>query len=146
MCELRDVFIVGAVRTAIGSFLGALKNFTAADLGGLTIKEAVKRAGIKGDDVDEVIMGNVVSAGIGQAPAKQAAMKGGIPPTVSCFAVNKVCGSGLKAVMLAAQAIKAGDANCIVAGGMESMSNAPHYIFGARGGFKYGNQTLVDGR
>ncbi|HDJ22670.1 MAG TPA: acetyl-CoA C-acyltransferase, partial [Candidatus Aminicenantes bacterium] len=101
MCELRDVFIVGAARTPIGSYLGALKNFTAPDLGGIAIREAVHRAGLNGDDVDEVIMGNVVSAGIGQAPAKQAAVKGGIPYTVSCFAVNKVCGSALKAVALA---------------------------------------------
>jgi acetyl-CoA C-acetyltransferase len=109
------------------------------------IREAVQRAGIAPDAVEEVIMGIVVQGGVGQAPARQAAIKAGIPATVPSFAVNKVCGSGLKAVMLAAQAIKAGDADCIVAGGMESMSNAPHYVFGARTGFKYGNQTLVDG-
>jgi acetyl-CoA C-acetyltransferase len=144
MCELRDVFIVGAVRTAIGSFLGALKNFKAADLGGLTIKEAMKRAGIKGDDVDEVIMGNVVSAGIGQAPAKQAAMKGGIPPTVSCFAVNKVCGSALKAVALGTQAIWLEEKEIVVAGGMESMSQAPHLVWGAREGVKFGDLQMKD--
>ena len=103
MCELGDVFIVGAARTAIGNFLGSLKNFRAPELGGFAINEAVKRAGISGEDVEEVIMGNVVSGGLGQAPAKQAAVNGGIPYTVSCFAVNKVCGSALKAVALAAQ-------------------------------------------
>ena len=144
MCELRDVFIVGAARTAIGSFLGSLKNFTAPELGGLVIKEAVKRAGIKAEDVDEVIMGNVVSAGIGQAPAKQAAVKGGIPYTVSTFAVNKVCGSALKAVALAAQAIWLEEKEIIVAGGMESMSQAPHLLWGARDGVKFGDMKLKD--
>ena len=144
MCELRDVFIVGAARTAIGSFLGTLKNFTAPELGGLAIKEAVKRAGIKAEDVDEVIMGNVVSAGIGQAPAKQAAVKGGIPYTVSAFAVNKVCGSALKAVALAAQAIWHEEKEIVVAGGMESMSQAPHLLWGAREGVKFGDMKLKD--
>lgn len=144
MCELRDVFIVSAVRTAIGSFLGTLKNFTAPDLGGFAIKEVVKRAGISGEDVDEVIMGNVVSAGIGQAPAKQAAMKGGIPPTVSCFAINKVCGSALKAVALAAQAIWLEEKEIIVAGGMESMSQAPHLLWGVREGVKFGDMKMKD--
>lgn len=144
MCELRDVFIVGAARTAIASFLGTLKNFTAPELGGLAIKEAVKRAGIKPEDVDEVIMGNVVSAGIGQAPAKQAAVKGGIPYTVSAFAVNKVCGSALKAVVLAAQAIWLEEKEIIVAGGMESMSQAPHLLWGAREGVKFGDMKLKD--
>jgi acetyl-CoA C-acetyltransferase len=144
MCELRDVFIVGAARTAIGSFLGSLKNFRAPELGGLAIKEAVKRAGIKAEDVDEVIMGNVVSAGIGQAPAKQAAVKGGIPYTVSAFAVNKVCGSALKAVALAAQAIWLEEKEIIIAGGMESMSQAPHLLWGAREGVKFGDMKLKD--
>jgi len=144
MCELRDVFIVSAARTAIGNFLGTLKSFKASDLGGFTIKEAVKRAGISGEDVDEVIMGNVVSAGIGQAPAKQAAMKGGIPPTVSCFAVNKVCGSALKAVALAAQAIWLEEKEIIVAGGMESMSQAPHLVWGVREGVKFGDIKMKD--
>jgi len=144
MCELRDVFIVSAVRTPIGSFLGALKNFKATDLGGLVIKEAVKRAGIVSKDVEEVIMGNVVSAGIGQSPAKQAAVKGGIPYTVSCFSVNKVCGSALKAVALAAQAIWLEEKNIIVAGGMESMSQAPHLVWGAREGIKFGDLKMVD--
>jgi acetyl-CoA C-acetyltransferase len=144
MCELRDVFIVGAARTAIGNFLGTLKDFKATDLGGFAIREAAKRAAVKGEDVDEVIMGNVVSAGIGQAPAKQAAMKGRIPATVSCFAVNKVCGSALKAVCLAAQAIWLEEKEIIVAGGMESMSQAPHLLWGAREGVKFGDMKIKD--
>ena len=144
MCELRDVFIVGAVRTAIGNFLGSLKNFKAPELGGFAIKEAVKRAGISGEDVEEVIMGNVVSGGLGQAPAKQAAVKGGIPYTVSCFAVNKVCGSALKAVALAAQSIWLEEKNIIVAGGMEGMSQAPHLLWGVREGVKFGDMKIKD--
>lgn len=144
MCELRDVFVVGAARTAIGNFLGTLKNFKATDLGGLAIKEVVNRAGIKGEDADEVIMGNVVSAGIGQAPAKQAAVKGGIPPTVSCFAVNKVCGSALKAVVLGTQAIWLEEKEIVIAGGMESMSQAPHLVWGVREGVKFGDLKMKD--
>lgn len=144
MCELRDVFIVSAARTAIGSFMGSLKSFTAPELGGMAIKEALKRAGIKGADVGEVIMGNVVSAGLGQASAKQAAVKGGLPYTVSCFAVNKVCGSALKAVVLAAQAIWIEEKDIVVAGGMESMSQAPHLLWGAREGIKFGDMKLKD--
>ena len=144
MCELRDVFIVGAARTAIGNFLGSLKNFKAPELGGFAIKEVVKRAGISGEDVEEVIMGNVVSGGLGQAPAKQAAVKGGIPYTVSCFAVNKVCGSALKAVALAAQSIWLEEKNIIVAGGMESMSQAPHLLWGVREGVKFGDMKIKD--
>ena len=144
MCELRDVFIVGAARTAIGNLLGSLKNFKAPELGGFAIKEAVKRAGISGEDVEEVIMGNVVSGGLGQAPAKQAAVKGGIPYTVSCFAVNKVCGSALKAVALAAQSIWLEEKNIIVAGGMESMSQAPHLLWGVREGVKFGDMKIKD--
>ena len=144
MCEVRDVFIVGAARTAIGNFLGTLKGFKASDLGGMAIAEAVRRAGLAGDDIDEVIMGNVVSAGIGQAPAKQASIKGGLPPTVSCFAVNKVCGSGLKAVHLAAQAIWLEEKEIIIAGGMESMSQAPHLLWGAREGVKFGDMKMKD--
>jgi len=144
MCELRDVFIVGAARTAIGSFLGSLKNFKAPELGGFAIKEAVKRAGISGEDVEEVIMGNVVSGGVGQGPAKQAAVKGGIPYTVSCFAVNKVCGSALKAVALAAQSIWLEEKNIIVAGGMEGMSQAPHLLWGVREGVKFGDMKIKD--
>lgn len=144
MCELRDVFIVGAARTAIGNFLGSLKNFKAPELGGFAIKEAVKRAGISGEDVEEVIIGNVVSGGVGQGPAKQAAVKGGIPYTVSCFAVNKVCGSALKAVALAAQSIWLEEKNIIVAGGMEGMSQAPHLLRGVREGVKFGDMKIKD--
>ncbi len=144
MCELKDVFIVGAARTAIGNFLGSLKNFKAPELGGFAIKEAVKRAGISGEDVEEVIMGNVVSGGLGQGPAKQAAVKGGIPYTVSCFAVNKVCGSALKAVALAAQSIWLEEKNIIVAGGMEGMSQAPHLLRGVREGVKLGDMKVKD--
>lgn len=144
MCELRDVFIVGAARTPIGSFLGTIKNFKATDLGGIAIKEAVRRAGITGEDVDEVIMGNVVSAGVGQAPAKQALVKGGIPPTVNSFAVNKVCGSGLKAVHLAAQSIWLEENEIVVAGGMESMSQSPHMAWGLRDGVKMGDIQMKD--
>ena len=144
MCDLREVFILGAARTPVGRFLGALKNFKATDLGGLAIQETVKRAGITSQDVDEVIMGNVVSAGVGQAPAKQALMKGGIPPTVSSFAVNKVCGSGLKAVALAAQSIWLEENEIVIAGGMESMSQAPHLLWGAREGVKMGDMKLID--
>jgi len=144
MCDLRDVFIVGAARTPIGSFLGTIKDFKAPELGGIAIKEALKRAGITGEDVDEVIMGNVVSAGAGQAPAKQALMKGGIPPTVNSFAVNKVCGSGLKAVHLAAQSIWLEENEIVVAGGMESMSQAPHMVWGMRNGVKMGDVQMKD--
>ena len=144
MCELRDVFIVSACRTAIGNFLGGVRQISAPELGGIVIKEAIKRAGITGEDLDEVIMGNVVSAGMGQAPAKQAAVKGGVPYTVSCFAVNKVCGSALKAVSLAAQAIWLEEKEIIIAGGMESMSKAPHLLWGAREGVKFGDMKMKD--
>jgi acetyl-CoA C-acetyltransferase len=137
--------IVSAVRTPIGRFQGGLTPLSAPELGAVAIREAVRRAGVGAGDVSEVIMGNVVQGGVGQAPARQAALKGGLPGTVAALTINKVCGSGLKAVMLAAQAVKAGDADCLVAGGMESMSNAPYYLFGLRGGVKFGNQTLVDG-
>jgi acetyl-CoA C-acetyltransferase len=144
VCEVRDVFIVGAARTAIGTFLGSLKDFTAPELGGIAIKEALKRANCKPEDVDEVIMGNVVQGGIGQAPAKQAAVKGGIPYTVSSFAVNKVCGSALKAVALGAQAIQLEEKEMVVAGGMESMSKAPHVVWGLREGIKFGDVQMKD--
>src|SRR5881396_3643024 len=137
--------ILSAVRTPIGRFLGGLSPLAAPRLGALVIKEAVRRAGVEAAVVDEVIMGNVLQGGVGQAPARQAAIHAGLPGTVPALTVNKVCGSGLKAVMLAAQAIKAGDAQCIVAGGMESMSNAPHYVYGMRAGIKAGNSQLVDG-
>jgi acetyl-CoA C-acetyltransferase len=137
--------ILGAVRTPIGRYLGALAPVTAPQLGALVIREAVRRAGIDAGAIDEVIMGQVLQGGVGQAPARQAAIHAGLPSGIPAVTVNKVCGSGLKAVMLAAQAIKAGDAQCVVAGGMESMSNAPHYLFGMRRGVRIGNSTLVDG-
>ena len=139
-----EVVIVSAVRTAIGSFMGALKDVPATELGGIVIKEALNRAGVEGGSVDEVIMGNVLQAGLGQNPARQAAMKAGLPETVPSMTINKVCGSGLKAVHLAVQAIKAGDADIIVAGGMENMSQAPYLVKGAREGFKMGDQKMVD--
>ena len=140
-----DVFIVGAARTPIGKFLGALSTLRASDLGAVAIRAALGRAGITGNDVDEVLMGHVVQGGQGQAPARQALMKAGINPVVGAVTINKVCGSGLKATMLGAQAIKAGDADCVVTGGMESMSTAPHYLFTGRTGQKLGDTTLRDG-
>ena len=140
-----DVFIVGAARTPIGKFLGGLAGLKASDLGAIAIREAMQRAGVSGTEVDEVLMGHVVQGGQGQAPARQAQIKAGIDPRVGAVTINKVCGSGLKAVMLAAQAIKAGDADCIVAGGQESMSSAPHYLFGGRTGQKLGDSVLKDG-
>jgi acetyl-CoA C-acetyltransferase len=137
--------IVSAVRTPIGRYLGGLSSFTAPKLGALTIREAVSRARVDATAVEEVIMGQVVQGGSGQAPARQALIHSGLPAAIPALTINKVCGSGLKAVMLAAQAIKAGDAECIVAGGQESMSNAPHYVYGMRNGIKAGNQTMVDG-
>src|SRR6476661_5011238 len=137
--------IVSAARTPIGKFLGGLAPLTAPELGAVAIREAVKRSGIDLSAIEEVIMGNVIQGGVGQAPARQAAIKGGVPETVSALTINKVCGSGLKAVMLAAQSIKAGDRQVVVAGGQESMSNAPYYIYGMRNGVKLGDQKLVDG-
>jgi acetyl-CoA C-acetyltransferase len=137
--------IVSAARTPIGKFLGGLSTLSAPDLGAAAIKAALERAGLPASDVQEVIMGNVIQGGVGQAPARQAQLKAGIPAGVSALTVNKVCGSGLKAVMLAAQAIKAGDREVIVAGGQESMSNAPYYVYGMRSGVKLGDQTMVDG-
>jgi acetyl-CoA C-acetyltransferase len=136
--------ILSAVRTPIGRFQGTLAPLKATELGAIAVKEAVRRAGLPAETVNEVIMGNVVSAGLGQNPARQAAIHGGIPDRVGAFTVNKVCGSGLKAAMLAAQAIKCGDAEAIVAGGMESMSNAPYLVPGARDGLRLGNGKLVD--
>src|SRR5947209_2094735 len=136
--------IVGAARTPTGKFLGNLASFTAPQLGAIVIKEAVRRSGIAPDAIDEVIMGNVVSAGVGQSPARQAAIHSGLPVDIPAFTVNKVCGSGLKAVMLAAQAIRAGDEQAFVAGGMESMSNAPYLLTKARTGYRMGNGEIVD--
>jgi acetyl-CoA C-acetyltransferase len=126
--------IVSAARTPIGKFLGALSTLSAPELGAVAIRAALERGRVPVEEVEEVIMGNVVQGGVGQAPARQAAIKSGLPTSVSALTVNKVCGSGLKAVMLAAQAIRAGDARVIVAGGQESMSNAPYYTYGMRNG------------
>lgn len=139
-----EVVIVSAVRTAIGSFNGSLKNVSAAELGAVVIKEALNQAGIEPGQVSEVILGNVLQSGLGQNPARQAAMKAGLPQEVPAMTINKVCGSGLKAVHLATQAIIAGDADIIVAGGMENMSQAPYLLKNARDGFKMGDQKLVD--
>ncbi len=137
--------ILSACRTPVGKYLGGLAPLTAPQLGALVVKEAVRRAAVDGASVDEVILGNVLQGGEGQAPARQAAIHAGLAGVIPAMTINKVCGSGLKAVMLAAQAIKAGDAQCLVAGGMESMSNAPHYVYGMRGGIKAGDSSLVDG-
>jgi acetyl-CoA C-acetyltransferase len=142
---MNEVVIIAAVRTPIGSFGGALSTLSATDLGAAAIKGALSRAAVQPDQVQEVYMGNVVSANLGQAPAKQAALKAGLPATIPCTTINKVCASGTKAIMLAAQAIQLGQADVIVAGGMESMSNAPYYVPKARFGYKYGNAELVDG-
>jgi acetyl-CoA C-acetyltransferase len=144
MAEIKDAVIVSAVRTPVGKFQGSLKNFSATDLGALVVRESVKRAGVAPEDVDEVIMGCVIQAGLGQNPARQAALRGGIPSTVAAVTVNKVCGSGLKAVMMAAQGIQLGDNEIVVAGGMESMSNAPYLLPKAREGYRLGNGELVD--
>jgi acetyl-CoA C-acetyltransferase len=141
----REVVIVGAARTPIGAFMGALASVPAPKLGATAIKAALERAGVKPEQVEEVYMGCVLSAGVGQAPARQAALFAGLPNGVPCTTVNKVCGSGLKAVMLGAQAILTGDAEVVVAGGMESMSNVPYYLTKARTGYRMGNDTLVDG-
>ena len=142
---MNEVVIISAVRTPIGSFGGVLSTLSATDLGAAAIRGALSRAGVAPDQVQEVYMGNVVSANVGQAPAKQAALKAGLPPSVPCTTINKVCASGTKAIMLAAQAIQLGQTDIIVAGGMESMSNAPYYVPKARFGYKYGNAELVDG-
>lgn len=139
-----EVVIVSAVRTAIGSFQGALKDVPATKLGALVIEEALTRAGISKDQVDEVIMGNVLQAGLGQNPARQASILAGLPQQVPAMTINKVCGSGLKTIHLATQAIKAGDAEIVVAGGMENMSQAPYLLMGARDGYRMGNQQAVD--
>jgi len=139
-----DAVILSAVRTPIGKFLGELADLSAPKLGSLAAAEALKRAGIAADQVDEVIFGNVVQAGVGQNPARQAALAAGFPDRIAAYTVNKVCGSGLKAVMLAAQAIRAGDAQVVLAGGMESMSRAPHLLINSRTGTKFGDGKLVD--
>ncbi len=142
---MKPVYIVSAVRTPIGSFGGMLSKFNAVQLGTIAIKGALEKANVKTEDVDEVLMGNVVSAGLGQAPARQAALGAGIPESVPCTTVNKVCASGMKSIMFGAQSIMLGQNDIVVTGGMESMSNIPYYIPKARWGYKYGNGELIDG-
>src|SRR5262245_29344846 len=141
---MSDAFLLSAARTPAGKYLGALAEAPAPQLGADAVAEALRRARVTAERVEEVILGNVIQAGLGQNPARQAALKAGLPDTVAALTVNKVCGSGLKAVMLAAQAVRAGDADLLVAGGMESMSRAPYLLFGARTGWKFGNQKVVD--
>src|SRR6476646_1604793 len=144
MAAFDEVVIISGCRTPVGKFQGSLSDFTAPQLGAVVVREAVKRAAIDPKQVDECIMGNVVSAGLGQNPARQAAMFGGLPPEVGAMTINKVCGSGLKAVALAAQAIQTGNSNIVVAGGMESMTNAPYLLPQARKGCRLGNGQLID--
>ncbi len=145
MSDATTPVILSACRTPIGKYLGGLASFNAPSLGAVAIKEAVHRAGIDAGAIDEVIMGHVLQGGSGQASGRQAMIKAGLSGVIPALTINKVCGSGLKAVMLAAQSIKAGDSQLVVAGGMESMSSSPHYVYGMRGGIKAGNQTMVDG-
>src|SRR6202163_2972402 len=144
MAAYDEVVIISGCRTPVGKFQGALSDFSATQLGGVVVREAVKRAQLDPEQVDECIMGNVVSAGLGQNPARQAAIFGGLPPEVGAMTVNKVCGSGLKSVALAAQAIQTGDSSVVVAGGMESMTNAPYLLPQARKGYRLGNAQIVD--
>src|ERR671918_1611122 len=141
---MEDAVIVSAVRTPTGKFLGGLKDLSATQLGAIAVREAVRRAGIDPASVEECIMGNVVSAGVGQAPARQAALKGGLADTVAALTINKVCGSGLKAVMLAHQGIQTGDIDIAVAGGMESMSNCPYIVPKVREGLRMGHASVLD--
>ena len=144
MSFMEEVVIVSAVRTPIGKFQGALSDFSAPQLGAIVVREAVRRAGIDLNSVDECIMGNVISAGLGQNPARQAALRGGLSDSISALTINKVCGSGLKAVALGQQAIQTGNSHFVVAGGMESMTNAPYLLQTARKGFRLGDQKVVD--
>ncbi|MFN2511285.1 MAG: acetyl-CoA C-acetyltransferase [Pyrinomonadaceae bacterium] len=144
MSAIREAVIIAAVRTPVGKFQGSLKGFKATDLGAIVVRESVRRAGIDPAEVDEVIMGCVIQAGLGQNPARQAALRGGLLPAVSAVTINKVCGSGLKSVMMAAQGIQLGDTDLVIAGGMESMSNAPYLLPKAREGYRLGNGDLVD--
>src|SRR5256886_6655856 len=144
MAVLDDVVIISACRTPVGKFQGSLSDLSATQLGAIVVREAVKRAGVDPSQVDECIMGNVLSAGLGQNPARQAAIYGGLPPEVGAMTVNKVCGSGLKAVALASQALKTGDSLIVVAGGMESMTNAPDLFPQARKGYCPGNAHIID--
>src|SRR5207253_5184286 len=144
MAAFDDVVIISGVRTPIGKFQGSLSDFSAPQLGAIVVREAVKRANVDPKQVDECIMGNVVQAGLGQNPARQAAIFGGLAPTVGAMTINKVCGSGLKAVALAAQALQTGNAEMVVAGGMESMTNAPYLLPQARKGYRLGNSQIID--
>src|SRR5262249_2664368 len=141
---MADAYLLSGVRTPIGKYLGTLAELSAPDLGALVVGEALRRAKAAPGQIDEVIMGHVIQAGVGQNPARQAALKAGLPDSIAAYTVNKVCGSGLKAVMLAAQALRAGDAELVVAGGMESMSRAPYLLFGTRGGWKLRDHKGVD--
>jgi acetyl-CoA C-acetyltransferase len=141
----RSAVIVSGARTPIGRFMGGLSSLQAPELGAIAIRAALERSEIERSDIDDVLLGCVLTGGLGQAPARQAALRGGVPDTVGAMTVSRVCGSGLQAVMLAAQAVRAADAQVLVAGGMESMSNAPYYLFGYRNGVKFGNQQLIDG-
>ena len=145
MREIKEVYIIDAVRTPIGSFMGSLSTISAPKLGSIVIKGLVEKNNLNNDVVDEVIMGNVIQAGEGQAPARQAALGAGLANSTQCMTINKVCGSGLKTVMLGAQAIMLGDAEVVIAGGMENMSQIPFYVKNVRGGYKMGDQTMVDG-
>src|SRR5919106_4375665 len=144
MAKETEAVILSAARTPVGKFQGSLSSVPATQLGAIAVKAAVERAGINPGDIEEVIMGNVVQAGEGQAPARQSGILGGVPPTVSASTINKVCGSGLKAAMIASQAVRAGDADLFVAGGFESMSRAPYLVSGRSGELKFGNQPLTD--
>src|SRR5258707_14156844 len=143
MAAMDEVVIISGCRTPVGKFQGSLSDLTATQLGAIAVREAVKRSGVAPAQVDECIMGNVVSAGLGQNPARQAAIFGGLAPEVGAMTVNKVCGSGLKAVALATQAIQTGNSSVVVAGGMESMTNAPYLLMQARKGYRLGNQQLI---
>src|SRR5437667_6323104 len=144
MAAMDEVVIISGCRTPVGKFQGSLSDLSAPQLGAMVVREAVKRAGVEPARVDECIMGNVISAGLGQNPARQAAIYGGLPPEVGAMTINKVCGSGLKAVALAAQAIQTGNSSIVVAGGMESMTNAPYLLPQARKGYRLGNQQIID--
>src|SRR5213083_3124451 len=144
MLSIKQPVIISALWMPVGKFIGTLKNFKATDLGAIVVREAVQRAGVKPEEVDEVIMGCVIQVGLGQNPARQAALHGGLPNTVSAVTVNKVCGSGLKAIMMAAQGVQLGDTEIVVAGGMESMSNAPYLLPKAREGYRLGHGTILD--
>src|SRR5712691_8580994 len=144
MAAMDEVVIISGCRTPVGKFQGSLSDLSATQLGAIAVREAVKRSGVEPARVDECIMGNVISAGLGQNPARQAAIFGGLPPEVGAMTVNKVCGSGLKAVALAAQAIQTGNSDIVVAGGMESMTNAPYLLPQARKGYRLGDAQIID--